>query len=1335
MADLRALAKSERRVLNTLEGLENFARRYDPSQDEPQIAVRLESLEAICKEFYAIRQRIELLTDETAEDEDDKDVQVREKANLAALTEFEERYFRVKASLTSKRAPPPPTATTSGIGQPGDRSDSSFSKVKLPEIRLPSFGGRIMEWVPFRDSFCSLIHENKQLTDMDRFSYLKSALSGEALLEMESVELSAVNYCVAWKALESRYENKKLIVKAHLDALFAVEGMKRESYDGLSNLIGGFEKNLQMLQKIGENTAAWSTILAYMVYSRLDPATLRQWETHHNSKNVPTYQNMIAFLRSHCAVLQSVAPVNSKPSGSDYRSSKTSVCHTTVKLSRKCLFCGDSWHPAFVCGKFQRLQVAERLEVVSKAKLCRNCLSLGHWARYCDKGTCRHCQQKHHTLLHGAPIRSSVPQSQSNPPTQTRQQPQSPQPRPNPRPQTSNASYTTPSDSQRPSTQSPATNTATSTTQTHIALPVTPTHNILLSTALVRVQDRHGNTMLARALLDSCSQHCLMTKEFSSRMNFYASPSLLSVQGIGSSISTSTKIVSAVVRPRLEGMSAFSQEMHFNVLPQLTVSLPTASCSISGWNLPEAVHLADPRFHEPGPVDIIIGAEYYMDLLRNERHKATEDGPTLQNTEFGWIVSGKIPDHPVGSPSLTFVCSTNDLQEHLTKFWDRETCRSHSTQSLEESACEAYFNRTISETGEVCVRLLTAKSRVAPLDNLKRGNRRLSTPRFKLSSALLLVHLFEKVVSSLSKRARWKQFIAWVSEIQHITKDGVWNHVAGLQNPADIISRGMAPVQLQYESLWFSGPYWLRSDECNWPSAPPISENEFDPVDLEVKTVSAALPVIQPSDIFSLRSSFSDLQRLTAWILRFRYNSQSANQTTKVLVRLCQQESFPQELVDLTSGRVVRESSKILALNPQLEDGILCVGGRLRHASITNRRKHPYILDHRHPFAYIVVAHYHLKLLHGGQQLIISTVRERFWPTSVRNLVRKVLHECVPCFRVRPKIQDQLMADLPPERVTPCPPFQRVGVDYCGPFQVTYPHRRSRPVKIFVAVYICLVTMAVHLELAADLSAQGFIATLKRFSSRRGKPELIMCDNGRNFVGARRQLDELRRLFINQQFQSNVVRQANEEQIEFRFIPARSPNFGGLWESAVKSFKLLFKRTIGTRTLLYDEMATILTQAEAVLNSRPLTPLSNDPDDFEALTPGHFLIQRPLTAIPEPDLDGIPENRLSAFQKAQRYTQQLWKNWSKLYLSDLHNRTKWTVRRNNIAVGTMVVLKDEERPPLKWQLGRVTDVHAGEDMNVRVVTVKTKDGSYRRAVSRICVLPIRDNIVSSNGEN
>ncbi|XP_062557876.1 uncharacterized protein LOC134222728 [Armigeres subalbatus] len=462
----------------------------------------------------------------------------------------------------------------------------------------------------------------------------------------------------------------------------------------------------------------------------------------------------------------------------------------------------------------------------------------------------------------------------------------------------------------------------------------------------------------------------------------------------------------------------------------------------------------------------------------------------------------------------------------------------------------------------------------------------------------------------------------------------------------------MIPAQLQYESLWFNGPHWLSSDEHNWPSAPQIDEEDFDPSVLETKSITAALPTLPPNEIFSLKSSYTELLRLTAWIQRFCYNSKTSNRNNRrkgqltvheldealdSLVRVSQLECFQQEVADLSMDKEIRESSKLSPLHPELRKGIICFGGRLRHAQIATRRKHPYILDHQHPFTLLIIAHYHRKLLHGGQQLMISAIRERFWPTSIRNLVRKVIHRCIPCFRAKPKVQDQLMADLPPERVNPCSPFQRVGVDYCGPFQIAYPQRRSRPVKIFIAVYVCLVTKAVHLELASDLSAQAFIATLKRFSSRRGKPEIIMCDNGTNFVGARRQLEHLRHLFNNQQFQQYVIRHSADEEIQFRFIPARSPNFGGLWESAVKSFKLLFKRTIGSHTLLYDEMLTVLTQMEAVMNSRPLTPLSNDPDDYEALTPGHFLIQRPLTAIPEPDLDGIPENILAAKAKVLKF--------------------------------------------------------------------------------------------------
>ncbi|XP_055543756.1 uncharacterized protein LOC129729270 [Wyeomyia smithii] len=510
----------------------------------------------------------------------------------------------------------------------------------------------------------------------------------------------------------------------------------------------------------------------------------------------------------------------------------------------------------------------------------------------------------------------------------------------------------------------------------------------------------------------------------------------------------------------------------------------------------------------------------------------------------------------------------------------------------------------------------------------------------------------------------------------------------------------------------------------------------------EKASIVLATHVVTNSEIFSLRSSLLSLVRLVALLRRFVHNARKANRANRklgfityaeseealmLLVRLSQHECFPTELAALSKGNQVAESSRLVGKNPKLINGVMHIGGRLKHAETSVGRKHPIILDDRHPLTVLILHHYHHKYYHAGQQLLISCVRERFWPLNIRRAARRIIYQCVPCFRSKPKVQDELMADLPEERVNPASPFHKVGLDYCGPFYMLYPGRKNRPIKCFVAVFVCLVTKAVHLEVVADLTTQAFLAALRRFVARRSKPILIMCDNAKTFLGARRELDELAKLFCAQQFQEAVIKEASNDSIEFKFIPARSPNFGGLWEAAVKSFKTHFKKTIGTRNLTYDEFVTVLVQIEACLNSRPLTPLSSDPNDLAVLTPGHFLVQRPLISIAEPNLEEIPENRLSLWQRSQSFVQTIWKKWSTQYFSDLHNRTKWTRRRDNLRIGTMVLLKEENLPPLRWMLGRVTQVHTGSDGCVRVATVKTKDGVYQRGISKICVLPIRDN--------
>ncbi|XP_055543518.1 uncharacterized protein LOC129729062 [Wyeomyia smithii] len=368
--------------------------------------------------------------------------------------------------------------------------------------------------------------------------------------------------------------------------------------------------------------------------------------------------------------------------------------------------------------------------------------------------------------------------------------------------------------------------------------------------------------------------------------------------------------------------------------------------------------------------------------------------------------------------------------------------------------------------------------------------------------------------------------------------------------------------------------------------------------------------------------------------------------------------------------------------------------------------------------------HYHRKLLHAGPQLMIAVVRKRFWPLRIKSIARRVVHSCISCFRCKPKVLEQLMGELPPERVTPTFPFLRTGVDYCGPFyyRVT---KRSAAIKLYVAVFVCLVTKALHLECVTDLTSDAFIATLKRFTSRRGIPELIECDNGLNFQGAQRELEELARLFRSQQHQNLVTRSFEEDNITFKFIPPRSPNFGGLWEAAVKSMKKHLRCTIGNVVLYYDEFLTLLTQIESCLNSRPLTQLCSDPNDVEILTPGHFLIHRSLKAIPEPSTEDIPFNRLSRWQQTQEYVRKIWKQWQSEYLSGLQPRTRWTMERDNIKIGTMVLIKEDNQPPLKWKYGRITAILKGSDHHIRVVTVRTAQGEYRRSISKICVLPIQ----------
>ena len=318
------------------------------------------------------------------------------------------------------------------------------------------------------------------------------------------------------------------------------------------------------------------------------------------------------------------------------------------------------------------------------------------------------------------------------------------------------------------------------------------------------------------------------------------------------------------------------------------------------------------------------------------------------------------------------------------------------------------------------------------------------------------------------------------------------------------------------------------------------------------------------------------------------------------------------------------------------------------------------------------------------------------------------------------------MGQLPIERISPDLVFDRVGVDYAGPIYVKYGYvRKPTLVKSYVCVFVSLSVKAVHLELVSDLSTEAFIACLRRFIARRGKPSLIWSDHGSNFVGASRQIQELYELLQRPESHNCISNFCSMQSISWQFIPERAPHFGGLWEAAVRSFKRHLSRIVGEVKLSFEELTTVLAQIEACLNSRPLTPLPCAEDEgIEALTPGHFLIGRPIEALPDPSESSQPLALLKRWHLCQALVRHFWRRWATEYLTTLQRLNKWQKPSpSNISAGDVVVVREDETIPGRWPLARVIKSHPGKDGVVRVITIKTGDGKiYTRPVIKVVPL-------------
>ena len=459
----------------------------------------------------------------------------------------------------------------------------------------------------------------------------------------------------------------------------------------------------------------------------------------------------------------------------------------------------------------------------------------------------------------------------------------------------------------------------------------------------------------------------------------------------------------------------------------------------------------------------------------------------------------------------------------------------------EEAFSAVVYLQSLYADGNVVCSMVMAKTKVAP-------KKVLSVARLELQAALLGARLATYVRKALTRPVNrlvfwtdskcvigwvrstsvwYKPFIAHrIGEIQTLTDSKSWRHVPGRLNVSDCATRSKLDDKTELiPRRWLTGPEFLYRSEDHWPKEIPLEETR-EPTEMKPSKVfvasskedatyfSAEVDLTRYSTLWKAQRVMAQVHCFVALCKKAKPASgvltvQELRVAMTALVRQCQREAFSNDLESLRKNKCVDRHSKLLSFTPYLdENDVIRVGGRLDRAKLPYEVRHPIILPQKHRLTELVIDCCHRLENHGGVDHVLAAIRSKFWIICGRQEVKHFKRRCQKCKREGAKAGHQLLSELPIERMTPMEPaFYHASVDYFGPITVRL--TRNTTAKRYGALFTCMTTRYVHLEVAESLSTPDFLQALHKMMARRGQPRSIYSDNGTNFVGAECELKSM----------------------------------------------------------------------------------------------------------------------------------------------------------------------------------------------------------------------------------